>query len=795
MRKGLKKFLCIATAATLVCGALSFTACGYKFTPPSGEVDAQAEVTSNGGFAVKKGDYIYFINGVETYTANNAYGAPEKGSLMRIKAADADAGKNTAELVIPSLMVAGDYTAGIFIYGDRVYYATPNNMKNTAGEVENTYLDFKSAKLDGTDIKSYFYVADNTTQYRYVEVDSTVYLMYAGTDGDGNSALLSYNTATGKETELAANYSSFLFNSFSKDDPWIYYTMSVPNEARSQDGTGTLQFNYQQIYRVRADWTAEKAAGAYDAEAPYKYTWTEKFLEATNGKAPYINLGEIVLDGWGALSGDATQYNHSQSEPLTKSYGYTYSLRSYTNNGIYFTRGDGAAASNGDLVYLSAEKLTSGWDSVTGNGGDVLEKVAPASKTTGAEIYFIEKDGEKNVHHYLAVKDSEIHNITAAEDGSVASEVAVAFNVSGATLEFIDASDATYKYVYYSKSNGGGVSVERAVYNGTEDNYTNLSFAGADNTAYKSVKLLDVQHATGWYDFEIIGGTVFYADAASVGSASYNYVTAVNIKNADGTLKNNAELKAFNDKYEEIMGSKGLVQTLSSNGNSKLSALISYYFKSGETAAYDDNLDEATENGRSDTYLFTDAEKKAFKAFTEGKGDTSDDALFGADDYKDGDKSYRTYSYFATRIGKVNEADEEAIALAWRNSIQRDVAPEEEPAKGLAGWKIALIAIACVLVAGGCAGAAVYLELRKRKAAEAPAPARRKVDTTDDRSIDVYSDEPEEVTEPAEVPTETAEPAEASEPTEPAEEAAEATPAETPVEPAEAPAPTDEPKE
>ena len=183
MRKGLKKLLCIATAATLVCGAVSFSACGYKFTPPAGVPEAAAPVESNGGFAVKKGDYIYFINGVDTYTSDNEYGAPVKGSLMRVKAADADAGKNTAEVVIPSLMVAGDYTAGLFIYGDRVYYATPNNMKNTSGVVENTYLDFKSAKLDGTDIQSYFYVADNTTQYRFVEAGEgagkAVYLLYA----------------------------------------------------------------------------------------------------------------------------------------------------------------------------------------------------------------------------------------------------------------------------------------------------------------------------------------------------------------------------------------------------------------------------------------------------------------------------------------------------------------------------------------------------------------------------------------------------------------------------------------
>ncbi len=793
MRKGLKKLLCILTAATLACGTASLAACGYTFTPPEGGPEATAEVSSNGGFVVEKGEYLYFINGVETYTADNEYGAPQKGALMRIKKADIQSGENKAELVIPSLMVSGDTTAGIFIYGDRIYYATPDSRKNTSGVVENSYLDFRSAKLDGTDIKDYFFVADNSTQFRYVEGEDAVYLVYAGDaemNGSEVSALLSYNTATGEETTLAAEYLAFAFNSADKTDPWIYYTMPVPNDAGSQDSANISNFNYQQIYRVRADWTAEKAPGAYDAAAPYKYEWTEKFLEGTDGEAPYINLGEIVLDGRGAQS-DVSQYNHSQSEPDgMRLDGYTYTLRSYVNGGVYFVREGGV---DGCLYYLPASALAEGWDSVAGNDGASLVKIADntaaTSKATASALYFI----EEGVHHYLYVKDSEIRNVTVGENGAAAEDIAIAFDVSGATLKFLDnTSDATYKYVYFTKSNGSGMSVERAVYNGEVDDYKNLSYAGEDNKAYKSVKLLDIQHASGWYDYEVVDGTVFYADAATIGSVSYNYVSCVGIRNGDGSLKNNAEIAAFNDKYNEIMGSDGLVTTLSNHDNSKLSALISYYFKSGATAAFEENLQEAEDNGRSDTYLFTEDEKAAFKAFTENKGDPSADGLFAEDDYKDeAGKYYRTYSYFATAIGKVTEADEETIALAWRNTIQRDVAPEEEETAGLEGWEIALIVVACVLVAAGCGVLATLYLLKKRKQGGEPAPERMKVDTTDDKSVDVYSKEeeaPEAIAEPVseEAPVEEA-PVEKAPAAEPVAEPA----AEPAVEPA--PEPVAEP--
>src|SRR5699024_7623107 len=105
-------------------------------------------------------------------------GTPVKGALMRAKMSDIKAGINEAETVIPSLMVAADYTSGIYIYGERIYYATPNNMGNTAGKVDNTYLDFRSTALDGSDMQFYFRIADNAALYRFVEVDGTVYVVY-----------------------------------------------------------------------------------------------------------------------------------------------------------------------------------------------------------------------------------------------------------------------------------------------------------------------------------------------------------------------------------------------------------------------------------------------------------------------------------------------------------------------------------------------------------------------------------------------------------------------------------------
>ena len=91
MRDKIKKAICVAAAAALAVTALA--GCGGSYsTDVPGEDIFQGDVTSNGGFVVEKGNYIYFINGAEEYTASNEYGEVVKGALMRISRTDLLAG-------------------------------------------------------------------------------------------------------------------------------------------------------------------------------------------------------------------------------------------------------------------------------------------------------------------------------------------------------------------------------------------------------------------------------------------------------------------------------------------------------------------------------------------------------------------------------------------------------------------------------------------------------------------------------------------------------------------------------
>lgn len=787
MRKIFRKFSILAACSLLAASAASMAACGYQFTPLSEGPSASDAVTSQGGFVVQKGDYVYFINGVETYTSDNTYGTPVKGALMRARMSDIKAGINQAETVIPSLMVAADYTSGIYIYGERIYYATPNNMGNTAGQVDNTYLDFRSTALDGSDMQFYFRIADNAALYRFVEVDGTVYVVYEEDDN-----LISYNTAAGTSVTLAESTTAYTVNSEDVTDPYIYYTMDVTDR---QDSANPQAYEYNQIYRVRADAT----------ESPYEYTWDQEYLDEENdGEAPYVNLGEIVLDGI-SVNDDETQFNHDVTEDNRSIWRYTYTLQSYTNDGIYFVRtavptSGSSVGTSGELYYLSVEDLESdSFDSITGNSvysanatDGWLEVVASAADTSNANTsayFYIEEDGNVK-HHYLYVNsDGEIRRVDVINDGlgtkaesgrNGDTSLRIATGASGAVLTGLDStSSGTYDYVYYTCTTDNGLSIERAVYNGEPEHYNTLTPAGEDYSAYRPVRVLEAEHASGWYNYEVVDGVVFYINAETFSSTSYTYVWTINLNGEDG-LMDNVEVEAFNERYETVVGEDGYLETLTEEGNSKLSSAIRYFFYTGESDQVFENIEEAESFGKRNTYLYSEEEQAAFRAFVDGTGE--DAIAFFGENYLD-TVSLGTYTNL---LGVMTEDDTDLLADYWQNYLERYTEETAEEA-GLPGWAWALIGVAIAVVVLGAGLAVVLVILHKRKKGAQEKPELMEVDTTDDEDVDVYAMND---STPA-VPATVAEPDEAAE--EPAEESE--APAEEAEEPAETEAPAETPAE
>lgn len=739
MRNKGKKALCLVAAIAMFGATLA--GCGdnsYKGDKLDGYVSGAA-VESNGGFAVKQGDFVYFINGSESYTADNTYGDVVKGALMRISVSDLASGNyDNVKTVVPSLFSTQSIKAGVYIFGDYVYYATPTTAKDSSGAVVNTSLDFKYAKLDGSQAPSDYFFRMSTstsdtqylTNYRFVSeagVDRNndgkddVFCLYEMTE-NGTKYLKSLNVATGEDVVLVKGAKSTIFyDQKDLDNPNVYYTMAVSYNVDSASPT-TAQ--YDQLYTVNASARATAKDGSYTVEGGRTYSFDKEYLKEIDADLndyatyPYANLGTLVLDGVGKNSQDS-RFNVEDKSVSTEISGYTYTISRYENGGVYFTRkslNEVGGSSDTNLYYLADSKVDAG-KSVSNNNFKAENKVVDivSNETTNASssALFEINNGK---HSYLYVSGNKIVKATPDENG-VATTLNIARNVSGATL-----LKTVGDYVYYYGTGTNGRSLSRINYKGDEqttvaDPYNSIFAESEGYEEYQPITLALVDWSDSWYTPEFLSGTnvVLYPNAQSFGggATSYNYVYAARLDSTAKIEELNEANEKVNDYLEEYSDS-----TTSQN-------LIKFFFRTNLTVSKESKLEY-------DDDFFAEVEGK----FGEGEGKlVKESAIIGL-------------------VGKLSETDAEAIETAWVDSL---LTPDDGDTteSGWPAYAIWLTVIGCVIVAAAIIAIPVVIASKKKAAkkreeeATVNAYKRKRIDTTDDKSIDVYADE-EKVEEAAE---------------------------------------------
>jgi hypothetical protein len=299
------------------------------------------------------------------------------------------------------------------------------------------------------------------------------------------------------------------------------------------------------------------------------------------------------------------------------------------------------------------------------------------------------------------------------------------FSLSGNTqIEMVDTGmgdytlwtvQGDYLYFYKDSADGNGYGVSRIKTGGTQVQYGS-DFKG--ETEYSPVTVALVDWAKDWYKPEFFGNTLLYANAQSFGTVSYNYVYAIQLGDRAALDKQANDVKAVKDaiaKYSDTV----------------LKTLLEYYYQAEETTAYEAVKDE-----------YSDDQQDEFNKFVARFADTATAE----------DKLVKQSSIIAM-VGKVNATDKDAIAEGWKNTLLS--ADDDAENGGLETWAIILIIVGGVLVVGGATVATVLLVKRhkQKKAAQAEAEAtvnayKKKIDVTDDQTIDVYADEnAEETTE------------------------------------------------
>ena len=203
-----------------------------------------------GGFVAETENYVYFINGVSSYTADNAYGTPIKGALVAADKSDL----SKSEVVIPELLVAQDYTAGVYIFGTGenacAYYGTPNRDKDSSGKIANSEMVFTKTTLDGKKSEKLFAVSSHSTAYRMAEKNGTVYIVYYDTEDSAlkvfdctaknHTTIIKTDDTVNEKTEgKYVSLGSYYFTNNISGGIQVIYTATVYSEEYFEDKAKT----------------------------------------------------------------------------------------------------------------------------------------------------------------------------------------------------------------------------------------------------------------------------------------------------------------------------------------------------------------------------------------------------------------------------------------------------------------------------------------------------------------------------------------------------------------------------
>ena len=150
------------------------TGCGKKGNDDYDAPKADARVYGNGGLAVTKGDYLYFLNGYRTYADVSKtekklsnHENVVRGAIYRTKLSatgdltvdeDGNIVAGSVERVIDK--IACFENGGLYIVGNYIYYATPNTQDDRSGKLLNNYVDYCRANLSDPSDREVLYTSD-----------------------------------------------------------------------------------------------------------------------------------------------------------------------------------------------------------------------------------------------------------------------------------------------------------------------------------------------------------------------------------------------------------------------------------------------------------------------------------------------------------------------------------------------------------------------------------------------------------------------------------------------------------
>lgn len=363
------KLLKTVSALALACLlAFGVSACGEGNWKGNVALTTPGNVASNGGFVIDTENYVYFINGEVEYTADNKLGSPVKGALMVAAKSDLSSPKT----VVPKIIASGDYNAGIYLYKDRLYYATPSVKKDSNGKVANDHLEFCSSDLAGNNRTEHLTLNGNSTVFRYVlGTDNDVYLVYYNAD---DKKIISLNTATGKSLTVAEDPTTYNFvSNEALSAAAVIYTVTP----KVEDTTADAGYNNVYAYKAGMEEAALIKEGNKTAGLPNETTYAVTLIKGDNiyytetktggsGAKYYGSSVADFIDGEAnrteytentSLLADTTLFVSDKAYVAESDYIYSYNATLETSSKEVVAKVNASTllgAVNGDIYYVNS---------------------------------------------------------------------------------------------------------------------------------------------------------------------------------------------------------------------------------------------------------------------------------------------------------------------------------------------------------------------------------------------------------------------------------------------------------
>ncbi|MFA6859903.1 MAG: hypothetical protein WCR30_00775 [Clostridia bacterium] len=199
-----KKIILALCSLIMICFA--FTGCALSGGPSTTDV-----VYGNGGLVVQKGNWLYFAGGYEAYSTleqgnKNKLGSVTVSALYRTEMGEDGSveldedGYPTNYQQVVSKVVGFDY-GGIYIFGDQLYFTSPNTAKDKEGAYHFDQVSFFKCNLNGTGLTEIYTTSNFSSTCKYVINKISNVVTITVLDGTNLVKI----EANGNQTTLAEN--------------------------------------------------------------------------------------------------------------------------------------------------------------------------------------------------------------------------------------------------------------------------------------------------------------------------------------------------------------------------------------------------------------------------------------------------------------------------------------------------------------------------------------------------------------------------------------------------------------